>query len=108
MAVLVAAASGGTWLARLSVPGAAWLARASYSLYLCHKLVFTLVQTSLDGQMAEHRFLRFGIYAVATLAGGALLHYAIERPFLRWRDRFRKPSATLSPPKVIHGGSAAD
>ncbi len=108
MALLVAAASGDTWLARLEVPGAGWLARASYSLYLCHKLVFTLVQTALDGHLADYRFLRFAIYAVATLAGGALLHYAIERPFLRWRDRFAKRSATLSPPKVIRGGSAAD
>jgi peptidoglycan/LPS O-acetylase OafA/YrhL len=62
----------------------------------------------LDGHLADHRFLRFAIYAAATLAGGAVLHYAVERPFLRWRDWRAMRSATLSPPKVIQGVSAAD
>ena len=108
MAAFVVAASGSTWLARLDVPGAGWLARASYSLYLCHKLVFALVERHLDGHLADHRYLRFALFALATLAGGALLHYAVERPFLRWRDRRAPASATLSPPKVIQGVSAAD
>jgi peptidoglycan/LPS O-acetylase OafA/YrhL len=108
MAVFVIAASGGTWLARLQVPGAGWLAGASYSLYLSHKLVFALVERGLDGRWADDRYLRFGLFAAATLAGGALLHYAVERPFLRWRDRRVPASATLSPPKVIQGVSAAD
>jgi peptidoglycan/LPS O-acetylase OafA/YrhL len=108
MAALVAAASGSTWLARLEIPGAAWLASASYSLYLSHKGVFTLVQSALDGHLADHKFLRFAIYAAATLAGGAVLHYTVERPFLRWRDWRAMRSATLSPPKVIQGVSAAD
>lgn len=108
MAAFVAAATGSTWLARLEIPGAGWLARASYSLYLSHKGVFTLVQDTLDGHLADHRFLRFAIYATAALAGGAVLHYAVERPFLRWRDRRATRSATLSPPKVIQGVSAAD
>ena len=110
MAAFVAAASGSTWLARLEIPGAGWLAHTSYSLYLSHKLVFAFMDRCLDGHLADHRFLRFGLFAVATLAGGALLHYAVERPFLRWRDRRAKAaaSATLSPPKVIQGVSAAD
>jgi peptidoglycan/LPS O-acetylase OafA/YrhL len=108
MAAFVAAASGSTWLARLEIPGAGWLARASYSLYLSHKLVFVLAERCLDGYLADHRYLRFGIFAAAALTGGALLHYAVERPFLRWRDRRAPASATLSPPKVIQGVSAAD
>jgi peptidoglycan/LPS O-acetylase OafA/YrhL len=86
MMAFVAAGSGGTWFARLKVPGAGWLASASYSIYLSHKGVFMLVQAALVGRLAEHGLLRFAIYAVATLAGGAVLHYAVERPFLRWRD----------------------
>lgn len=108
MALFVAAASGDTWLARLRVPGTAWLAAASYSLYLSHKGVFTLVDSVLDGHLDGHRFGRFALYAVATLAGGAALHYAVERPVLRWRDRRRHASATMPPPKVIHGASATD
>jgi peptidoglycan/LPS O-acetylase OafA/YrhL len=86
MMAFVAAGSGGTWFARLTIPGAGWLASASYSIYLSHKGVFMLVQAALVGRLVEHGLLRFGIYVVATLAGGALLHYSVERPFLRWRD----------------------
>jgi len=108
MALLVAASSGGSWLARWNAPGAGWLARASYSLYLSHKGVFHLVETGLDGLLDGHRFIRFAVYAVATLAGGAALHYAVERPVLRWRDRRRHASATMPLPKVIRGVSATD
>lgn len=87
MVGLVAACSGHTRLARASIPGAAWLAAASYSLYLSHKGMFHLTELFLGDSLAEYRYLRFAIYAVTTLAGGALLHYAIERPCLRWRDR---------------------
>ena len=86
MMAFVAAGSGGTWFARLTIPGAGWLASASYSIYLSHKGVFMLVQAALVGRLVEHGLLRFGIYVVATLVGGAILHYAVERPFLRWRD----------------------
>ena len=108
MALFVAAASGGSWLACWKVPGAGWLARASYSLYLSHKGVFHLVETMLDGHLDGHRLIRFATYAVATLAGGAVLHYAVERPVLRWRDRRRHASATMPLPKVIRGVSATD
>jgi peptidoglycan/LPS O-acetylase OafA/YrhL len=86
MMAFVAAGSGGTWFARLKVPGASWLASASYSIYLSHKGVFMLTQAALVGHPVEKPLLRFAVYVVATLAGGALLHYAVERPFLRWRD----------------------
>ncbi|UPG86141.1 acyltransferase [Luteibacter aegosomatis] len=87
MAGFVAASSGQAGPMGIRIPGAAWLARASYSLYLSHKGVFTLTAALLGSHLDGHRFLRFAIFAVATLAGGALLHYAVERPFLRWRDR---------------------
>ncbi|APG04044.1 hypothetical protein BJI69_09155 [Luteibacter rhizovicinus DSM 16549] len=87
MMAFVAAGSGVTWFARLKIPGAGWLASASYSIYLSHKGVFMLVQAALVGRLVEHGLLRFGIYVLATLVGGAVLHYAVERPFLRWRDR---------------------
>lgn len=90
MALFVAAASGPTWFGQLRIPGAGWLARASYSLYLSHKGVFTLVDNAIGESLDDHRFVRFAIFAVATLTGGAVLHYAVERPFLRWRDRRRE------------------
>jgi peptidoglycan/LPS O-acetylase OafA/YrhL len=87
MMAFVAAGSGDTWFARLRIPGAGWLAVASYSIYLSHKGIFMLVQAALGKQLAEHGFVRFAIYVVATFAGGAVLHYSVERPLLRWRDR---------------------
>jgi len=85
---IVAAASGGTsWLARVPVPGTGWLAGVSYSLYLSHKGVFHLVEGAFGERLHGHGLALFIVYAVATLAGGALLHALIERPCLRWRDR---------------------
>lgn len=84
---MVASASGGTsLLARLHVPGAGWLAAISYSLYLSHKGMFHLVHDAWNARLQQHGYVLFCVYAVATLAGGALLHYAVERPCLRWRD----------------------
>lgn len=108
MAGFVAAFSGPTVFARVRVPGAGWLAAASYSLYLCHKGIFHLTEGLLGDSLTEHRFVRFAIYVAATLAGGALLHYAVERPFLRRRDRRVHASDTLPPPKVIPGVAAGD
>lgn len=105
MAGFVGMAGGGTWLATLRIPGAGWLARASYSLYLSHKGAFMLTEMALDGGLASHPWLRFLAHAITVLAVGAALHYLVERPFLRWRER---RSATLRPPRVIQGASAAD
>lgn len=85
---IVAAASGGTsWLARVHVPGTAWLAGTSYSMYLSHKGVFHLVESIWANRLQQHGLVLFAVYVVATVAGGALLHGLVERPFLRWRER---------------------
>ncbi len=88
MALLVFAGAGtDSVIARWKVPGAGWLALTSYSLYLVHKLVYGNVQR-LAGELIEGRpWLAVLLYAVATLAAGALLHYTVERPFLRLRGR---------------------
>ena len=75
------------WLGRRAVPGAAWLAGISYSLYLSHKLVMHAVQQWLVPLLPWPGVALFAVYAVAILAGGAALHYAVERPGLHWRDR---------------------
>jgi peptidoglycan/LPS O-acetylase OafA/YrhL len=85
---IVAAASGGTsWLARAHVPGASWIAGVSYSMYLSHKGIFHLVNQAWAERLHQHGLVLFAVYAAATLAGAALLHGLVERPFLRWRDR---------------------
>ncbi|MBQ4856023.1 acyltransferase [Rhodanobacter sp. B2A1Ga4] len=73
--------------ARWQVPGAGWLARISYSLYLSHKLALHAVATWLVQPWQVHGLAAFALYALGVLAVGATLHYAVEQPFLRWRDR---------------------
>ncbi|OOG49816.1 acyltransferase [Rhodanobacter sp. C01] len=94
LALLVAAATGAQgWLGRLRIPGVEWLALTSYSLYLIHKAMFHLVETTLPPRLLEQGVLTFAIYAVAALLGGALLYYGAERPFLRLREQLRHRKA---------------
>ena len=93
LALLVAAGAGTQGvLARVNVPGAAWVAGISYSLYLVHKQIFHLVQTRL-AWVEGHGFLTLVAYGAASFAGAALLHYAVERPFLRLRERLARRRA---------------
>jgi len=77
------------WIGHRPVPGVAWLAAISYSLYLSHKIAFHLVDAGLGGLLEGRGVVAFGVYALAAVAGGAVLHYAVERPFLRLRDKRR-------------------
>jgi peptidoglycan/LPS O-acetylase OafA/YrhL len=88
--LVVAASNPASVLSRQHVPGAAWIATISYSLYLGHKLVLHAVDASLGEWLQDRGLLAFAVYAVAIVAGGAVLHYAVERPGLRWRDRRRR------------------
>lgn len=72
-----------------AIPGAAWLAAVSYSLYLVHKPVYRLVESHLDAALQGRGLLAFAVYGIASLVAAALLHYAVERPGLRLRDRLR-------------------
>lgn len=88
MALLVAAgAAEQRWTGRLRVPGAAWLAAASFSLYLVHKGAFALLAHGYGEALEARPWLAFFAYAGAALGAGALLHYGVERPFLAWRER---------------------
>ncbi len=91
MAALVAAAAARRGvLARLRVPGAAWVAAISYSLYLSHKMVYGMLHARFADQVDGHGLGTVLIYATGVLAVGAVLHYAVERPFLRWREPLRR------------------
>ncbi|RCS30802.1 acyltransferase [Rhodanobacter denitrificans] len=98
LALLVAsAASPRGWLGRRRMPGAGWIAAISYSLYLSHKMVFHAVAGVLTTRPL-HGWAAFAAYAAAVLAAGTLLHYAVERPFLRLRTRLgmaRDPAAVV-------------
>jgi peptidoglycan/LPS O-acetylase OafA/YrhL len=88
LALLVFAGAGnGSVIARWRVPGAAWLAAISYSLYLVHKAAFHLLEATWGQALEGRGVLAFCAYGAAALLAGAALHYAVERPFLRLRER---------------------
>jgi peptidoglycan/LPS O-acetylase OafA/YrhL len=96
LALLVAAgAAPGGVLANVRVPGAAWIAAVSYSLYLSHKAVLSLAFKHLPAVLTQHGVLTFACCLLAALCVAALLHYLVERPFLRLRDR--KARSSLAP-----------
>jgi peptidoglycan/LPS O-acetylase OafA/YrhL len=81
--LVIAASEPRSWLARARVPGAAALATGAYSLYLAHKMVFHAIAARGAAIGAATPLVAL----VAALAAGAFLYFAVERPFLRLRDR---------------------
>lgn len=88
LGLLVFAGAGhDSLIGRWAVPGAAWFAGISYSLYLVHKAMFHVVQAQWGDELAGKGVMAFAAYAIAAIAAGAVLHYLVESPFLRLRER---------------------
>ena len=87
LGLLVFAAAGENSVLSRRLPGMAWIAAISYSLYLSHKIAFHVVSLAWGETLDGKGLLAFACYALATFALGAALHYGVERPFLRLRDR---------------------
>jgi peptidoglycan/LPS O-acetylase OafA/YrhL len=95
MASLVAAgAVPNSAIGTRAVPGAAALAAGSYSLYLSHKMVLHAVGAAAPGWPAAIQPLATPVALLAALTAGAVLYWAVERPFLRLRDRVAGRSRT--------------
>jgi peptidoglycan/LPS O-acetylase OafA/YrhL len=58
----------------------------SYSLYLSHKMTSHAVRLLLSPESLTGS-QGFFVYYASSIAGGALLWWLIEHPFLRLRDR---------------------
>lgn len=97
-ALLVFAASdmGARTLGR--VPGARWLASITYCMYLAHTFTKDLVLDAMGklGMGPFHPVTALA-YVAALLVASALLHGAIERPFLRLRDRWVRSVSDAEP-----------
>ena len=65
----------------------------AYSLYLTHKEVAHLDELYLPGVMARNDWRSVVVIGVSCLAAGAVLYFAVERPFLLLRDRRAERSA---------------
>jgi peptidoglycan/LPS O-acetylase OafA/YrhL len=99
--LVLAGADGHSLIGRWRVPGAGWIAAISYSLYLSHKIAFHIVQGTMAPSLQHSNVLLFLAYALATLLLGAALHYAVERPFLRWRDRRAGAASGAAVPATV-------
>ena len=89
IALIVAGASDQqSIIGRYEIPGAGALATGAYSLYLIQKIAFHMVASST---MAEG-WLRFAAAIGLALVFGAALYWAVERPFLKLRERWDGPS----------------
>lgn len=85
--VVLAAASTRSLIGRWRLPGVGWVAAASYSLYLSHKLAYHFVQVHAFPWLPSHRGVQLLACGVGAVVVGAALHHGVERPALRWRDR---------------------
>jgi len=95
--IVFAGAGRDSLIGRWSVPGVKSLATISYSLYLVHKAIFHVVQVRWGEDLAGKGLAAFLAYGAAAIAAGAVLHYSVERPFLRLRERlalYRRSQAT--------------
>ena len=100
-ALVAAAASKNGVLAKVRVPGAAWFAAASYSLYLSHKMVYRELYERFTPWIGGHGIWTALIYIAAILAVGAALHYTVERPFLQLREPVRRWWAQRRPQQAM-------
>ncbi|GFE82968.1 acyltransferase [Steroidobacter agaridevorans] len=73
------------------VPGAGTIAILSYSIYLTHKLSSHATEL-LFGKESMNGVGGFALYFVSSIAVGAVLWAAVERPFLLIRDRMLPPA----------------
>jgi peptidoglycan/LPS O-acetylase OafA/YrhL len=90
--VVVAGSVPNSLIGKRALPGAAAIAAVSYSLYLSHKLVFHAVSAGLIPLPDAWKPLAPVIAVVLAAPVGAALYLAVERPFLKLRDRLEGPS----------------
>jgi peptidoglycan/LPS O-acetylase OafA/YrhL len=87
-ALLVCVVSPRLPFSRIEVPGAAFIASIAYSIYLSHKLVIHAVMQFCSGHnIALTSWLAHLLVQLSIYAGGTILFFAIERPFLQLRHR---------------------
>jgi peptidoglycan/LPS O-acetylase OafA/YrhL len=72
---------------RVAMPGAAFVASIAYSVYLSHKLIVrALADWCAARAIPTTSPLAISLMVVATVVAGAALFFAVERPFLQYRQ----------------------
>ncbi|MEA3002971.1 MAG: hypothetical protein QOH81_1759 [Sphingomonadales bacterium] len=90
--VVAAASTDRALIGRYRIPGAAALATGAYSLYLSQKIAYHALGAGLAPLLGATGYSRLALAFGAALAVGAALYWAVERPFLKLRDRLEGPS----------------
>ncbi len=75
---------------KMKIPGISTLASLSYAVYLIQKLVFHWCRLSLPSIGVEpYSWQGFALTTMACLIFAAVLHWLVERPFLKLRENYR-------------------
>ena len=90
--LVIAGTQPSALIGRVALPGAQAVATAAYSLYLSHKIIFAAFSRATPLWLTEHGILGLGAALGLAGAAGAALYWAVERPFLKLRDRLNGPS----------------
>lgn len=97
--LLVTAASPGSVLSRVAIPGARWLATITFSTYLTHKMTWAVLRDHFPALVPPGTAQAFFVYGGSALLVGGLLYLAVEKPFLLLRQRLERsapPSAGMN------------
>jgi peptidoglycan/LPS O-acetylase OafA/YrhL len=98
--LVMAAADPRSLIGRRTVPGASALAAGAYSLYLSHKIVFHQVGLWSQSWPTAERGFAFAVAFAAACGMAAALYWAVERPFLKLRERFGASPSVPSMPVI--------
>jgi peptidoglycan/LPS O-acetylase OafA/YrhL len=88
--------NGLCWI--LANPVARYIGTISYGLYLLHMLAMN----GAKRLHSEHDWIFFGIALAASVAMASASYWMYEVPFLRLKDRFRKPREIAAAPRSIN------
>jgi len=91
--LVVAALSPSCFLHRFQFGPSAALATLAYAIYLVHKMTNHWLNKNLGNFVTLEKEQLFVVCLVAAVAGGLLLHLAVEKPFLMLRDRLTRRSS---------------
>jgi len=83
--IVAGASSPYSVLGKYKVPGSYFVATLAYSLYLTHKSVFYMVNTTVGEQLSENGYVAFFVYGVAVFLVAFILYVIVERPLLKLR-----------------------
>ena len=84
--IVASAMSPNFWLARWCIPGAKTIAALAFTLYLVHKQMIHMAMEVI-GDPSENVLAVGGLSVVLILIASCTIHYGVEKPFLKLRDR---------------------